>query len=147
MRLIIQRVNKAQVKVVHLNKVAGKIGKGLFVLVGIKKGDTKREAEILANKLVKLRVMADENEKMNLSVKDTNSKILAVSQFTLYADMRGGNRPSFLEAALPDEAKEIYEYFIEKLKELGTEVEKGSFGNYMNISTELAGPVTIILEN
>lgn len=147
MRIIVQRVNRASVEVVHSKKVAGEIKNGLFVLVGIKKGDIKKDAETLANKLVKLRIMADENEKMNLSIKDTNSKILAVSQFTLYADTTGGNRPSFLEAALPDEAKDLYNFFVEKLKELGVGVETGSFGDYMKINAELDGPVTIILES
>ncbi len=147
MRLVIQRVNRATVSVVLSKKVVGKIEKGLFVLVGIKKGDTKKDAETLANKLVKLRVMADENEKMNLSVKDTNSEVLAVSQFTLYADTTGGNRPSFIQAALPDEAKVIYEHFVETLRKLGVKVETGSFGDYMKIDTQLDGPVTIVLES
>lgn len=147
MRLVIQRVNRASVKVVSTGKIAGEIEKGLFVLVGIKKGDTTKQAEELANKLVKLRVMADDQEKMNLSVLDTKDSILAVSQFTLHADTSDGNRPSFINAELPDKAKEIYNYFVEKLKENGVKVEIGSFGDYMKITTELDGPVTIILEN
>ncbi len=147
MRLVVQRVNKSSVGVVHSKKVVGKIEKGLFVLVGIKKGDTKKDAEALANKLVKLRVMADENEKMNLSVRDNNLEILAVSQFTLYADTTGGNRPSFIQAALPDEAKVVYEHFVESIRKLGVKVETGSFGDYMKIDTQLDGPVTIILES
>ncbi len=147
MRLVVQRVKKAQVVVVSSKKIAGTIGKGLFVLVGIKKGDTIKEAEILANKLVKLRVMADDEGKMNLSVKDTNSKILAVSQFTLYADTTGGNRPSFIQAEDPDKAAEIYNHFVAKIRELGVETEIGSFGDNMKIDAELDGPVTIILES
>ena|SRR5260221_1708227 len=147
MRLIIQRVNKASVKVVETSEISGKINKGLFVLVGIKKGDTKSQAEELANKLVKLRIMSDENDKMNLSIKDAEGEILAVSQFTLYANTKDGNRPSFMDAELPEKAKEIYEYFVKTLKDLGVKVEIGSFGNYMKIDTELDGPVTIVLEN
>ncbi len=141
MRLIIQRVNKASVD------IAGKIDKGLFVLVGIKKGDTNKQAEELANKLVKLRIMADKEGKMNLSIKDARGKILAVSQFTLYANTKDGNRPSFIDAELPDKAKEIYNHFVQALKDLGIETEIGSFGDYMKIDTELDGPVTIILES
>ncbi len=147
MRLVIQRVKKAKVLVVGKEKVVGEIGKGLFVLVGVKKGDTEKEAEVLAEKLFKLRVMADENDKMNLSVSDVKGEFLIVSQFTLYADTSGGNRPSFIDAALPDEAKKIYEHFIQKLKSLGAKIETGSFGDYMEISSELDGPVTIILES
>ncbi len=147
MRLIVQRVNKAFVKVVSSGKISGKIEKGLFVLIGIKKGDTLKQSEELASKLVKLRVMADSDEKMNLSVLDAKGKILAVSQFTLYANTKDGNRPSFIEAELPEKAKEIYEHFIKKLRELGAETEIGSFGEYMKIECELDGPVTIILEN
>ncbi len=147
MRLVVQRVNKAGVLVVDSGKTVGEIGKGLLVLVGIKKGDTTKNAESLANKLAKLRVMADENDKMNLSVKDVKAEILAVSQFTLYADTNDGNRPSFIDAELPEKAKEIYEHFVNTLKNLGIKTEIGSFGDYMKIDSELDGPVTIILEN
>ncbi len=147
MRLVIQRVNKASVKLAHTNKIVGEIEKGLFVLVGVKKGDTTKNAESLANKLVKLRVMADSEEKMNLSVLDAKAKVLAVSQFTLYADTTGGNRPSFITAEEPIKAREIYEHFVNKIRELGVSVETGSFGDYMKITTELDGPVTIILES
>lgn len=143
MRLVIQRVNRASVKVVETGKIAGKIEKGLFILVGVKKGDTVKQAEELANKLVKLRVMADENDKMNLVARE----FLVVSQFTLYANTKDGNRPSFIEAELPEKAKKIYEFFVEKLKELDVDVKIGSFGNYMKIDCELDGPVTINLEN
>lgn len=138
-----QRVKKASVSA--SGKIVGKINKGLFVLVGIKKGDTLKNAEGLAEKLSKLRVMADENDKMNLSIKDLEASLLVVSQFTLYADTSGGNRPSFINAALPDEAKKIYEYFVAKLKEEGLTVRTGSFGDYMEIETLLDGPVTIII--
>ena len=108
---------------------------------------TIKDTEMLVEKLLKLRIMADENDKMNLSIGDVGGSILVVSQFTLYADTSGGNRPSFIGAALPDEAKKIYEHFVAKLKELGIKVETGSFGDYMQISTELDGPVTILLES
>lgn len=147
MRLIIQRVNKASVKVVSTGKISGQIGKGLFILIGIKKGDTANEAEELANKLAKLRIMSDESDKMNLSIKDVAGQILAVSQFTLYANTKDGNRPSFIEAESGGKAKEIYDHFIKVLRQIGLKVETGSFGNYMKIKVELDGPVTIILEN
>lgn len=147
MKLIIQRVSKAQVTKQETGEVTGKIEKGLFVLVGIKQGDTKTYADQLAEKLVKMRIMADEQDKMNFSIWDTTKQMLVVSQFTLYANTKDGNRPSFIEAAKPDEAREIYEYFVEKLKNLGCEVQTGSFGNYMQIEAILGGPVTIILES
>jgi len=147
MRLIVQRVKKASVKIVSSGKIVGEIGKGLFVLVGVKKGDTVKDAEALAVKLVKLRIMADENDKMNLSIKDLEASLLVVSQFTLYADTSAGNRPSFINAALPAEAKEIYGHFVSKLKEKGIKVETGSFGDHMEIGCVLDGPVTIIFES
>ena len=147
MKLVIQRVNRASVKVVENGKISGEIGKGLFVLVGVKKGDTTKQAEVLAQKLVKLRIMSDDQEKMNLSVLDSKAKILAVSQFTLYANTKEGSRPSFIDAEEPNKAREIYEFFVKKLRELGVETEIGSFGNYMNIEAELDGPVTIVLES
>lgn len=143
MRLVVQRVSKASVRVVDTKKIVGKINEGLFVLVGVKKGDSEKDAEVLAEKLSKLRAMADENSKMNLEAKE----FLVVSQFTLYADTKGGNRPSFIKAALPDEAKKIYEHLVNKLKEKNLKVETGSFGDYMEISSELDGPVTIILDS
>ena len=144
MRLVIQRVKKAKVTVVETGKVAGEIGPGLFVLVGVKKGDTEKDAEALVEKLSKLRVMADKEGKMNLSVTDVKAEILVVSQFTLYADTSGGNRPSFINAALPDEARKIYEHFVAKLKETQVKIETGSFGDYMEIEAKLDGPVTIL---
>lgn len=145
MHLVVQRVKEARVKVIGSEKIVGKIGKGLFVLIGVGKEDEKGVAEILANKVSKLRIMAGENDKMNLSVKDTNSEVLVVSQFTLYSDTSGGNRPSFISAAEPKLANEIYIGFIDKLKKLGIKVETGSFGDYMEIEAVLDGPVTITL--
>ena len=147
MKLIVQRVKNAEVKVVKTGKIVGKIDNGLFVLVGVKKGDTLEGAEMLAVKLSKLRVMGDKDGKMNLSVIDTHDSILVVSQFTLYANTAGGNRPSFIDAALPEEARKIYEYFVVKLEELGIKVETGSFGDYMQISADLDGPVTIVIDS
>lgn len=144
MRLVVQRVEKAKVTRVSDNKIVGQTDKGLFVLVGFKKGDTEDTVKLLTDKLVKLRVMADENEKMNLSVVDTKSKILIVSQFTLYANTSGGNRPSFIEAEDQDKARKLYELFITSVKSKGIEVETGSFGDYMKIDCTLDGPVTIL---
>lgn len=144
MKLVVQRVKEALVKTVGDNKTVGKIGKGYFVLVGVKEGDFLSDAESLANKLLKLRVMSDENDKMNLSIKDAGGEILVVSQFTLYADTSGGNRPSFINAALPEDARKVYEHFVDKLRESGINIQTGSFGDYMEINTVLDGPVTIL---
>ena len=144
MRLVVQRVEKAKVLRADDRKVLGEIGKGLFVLVGIKKGDSEKDAEILAQRLSKLRVMSDEAGKMNLSVNDVGGKMLVVSQFTLYADTSGGNRPSFINAEEPKRARELYEFFVAKLKENGLGVGTGSFGDYMKIDAVLDGPVTIL---
>jgi D-tyrosyl-tRNA(Tyr) deacylase len=144
MKLIIQRVNQTSVAV--SGKIVGQISKGLFVLVGIKDGDSKNDALELSKKLVKLRIMSDKNNKMNLSVLDTSSEILVVSQFTLYADTKGGNRPSFIKAAEPSVAREIYEHFVSELEKLGAKVATGEFGSYMNIDAKIDGPVTIVLE-
>jgi len=144
MKLVVQRVKEASVKTSKDNKVVGKIGKGYVVLVGVKKEDTLKDAELLAVKLSKLRIMADENGKMNLSIKDAGGEVLVVSQFTLYADTSGGNRPSFINAALPEDAKKIYEHFVGKLKEAVVKTETGNFGDYMEINAILDGPVTIL---
>lgn len=144
MKLIVQRVEKAKVIRVSDQKMIGSIEKGLLILVGFKKGDKEETAELLADKLLKLRVMVDKEDKMNLSVIDTKSSILVVSQFTLYADTSGGNRPSFIDAEEPRRAKELYEFFIAKLKEKDLEIEIGSFGDYMKIEAILDGPVTIL---
>ena len=145
MRLVVQRVKSASVSV--NDKTVGKIEAGLLVLVGIKEDDTKDDADYLAEKLAKLRVMADKNDKMNLSVKDFGASLLIISQFTLYADASGGNRPSFINAAKPDIAKDLYEYFISRLRGSGVRVETGSFGAYMKIDASLDGPVTIIVDS
>lgn len=144
MRLVVQRVEKAKVVKVDDGSVVGEIGKGLFVLVGIKKGDGEEEAEYLAEKLSKLRVMSDKEGKMNLSINDVGAKLLVVSQFTLHADTKDGNRPSFINAEEQGRAKELYEFFVKLLRGKGIIVETGSFGDYMKIETILDGPVTII---
>ena len=144
MKIVAQRVKKARVYKAADGETLGEIGEGLFVLVGFKKGDSEKSVEILAEKLFKLRVMSDSEGKMNLSVIDTGSEILVVSQFTLYADTAGGNRPSFIEAEEPEKANKLYKLFIEKLREKGIKVETGGFGDYMQIEATLDGPVTII---
>lgn len=145
MKLVIQRVKNAQVKVG--GRSVGKIGKGLFVLVGVGQEDSEEDALLLSNKLIKMRVMGDNQDKMNLSVKDVKGSILAVSQFTLFADTKKGNRPSFIKAALPEKAKKIYNLFVESLKNLGVKTETGRFGEYMHIDVELDGPITIVLDS
>lgn len=144
MKLVIQRVSNAEVKVD--NKAVGKISVGFLVLFGAGLEDTKEQADFLAEKLCNLRVFKDENDKMNLSIKDINGELLVVSQFTLYADCKKGNRPSFVNAAPPKEANELYEYFVKKCKKLVKNVEKGIFGAHMKVSLLNDGPVTIILE-
>lgn len=146
MRVVVQRVRDAKVTVKDTGKVSGEIAKGYLVLVGFKKGDTPRLTEQIAEKLAKLRVMSDEDEKMNLSLKDAGGKMLVVSQFTLYADTSAGNRPSFIAAEDTSKAKELFELFVGTLKNEGLCVETGSFGDYMNIEALLDGPVTIIYE-
>ena len=147
MKIVIQRVKQAKVTKIETNEVVGEIKSGLFILLGVKKGDTTKRVDELVNKIVKLRVMSDEKDKMNLSIVDTKSEILLASQFTLYANTKDGNRPSFIDAEEPIKAKELYEYFIKSLKEKDIKVETGSFGDYMKIETELDGPVTIVVEN
>lgn len=144
MRLVVQRVKNAEVKVD--GKTVGSIDKGFLVLLGITHTDTKETADYLVKKLCKLRIFEDDNEKMNLGLKDVNGSLLIVSQFTLYADCSEGNRPSFINAAKPDMANELYEYFCEKCKEQDIKVEKGIFGADMKVSLLNDGPVTIILE-
>ena len=144
MKLVVQRVNNASVKVD--NNIVGAIDKGFLVLLGVTHTDTMEIADYLVKKLCNLRVFEDDNEKMNLSIKDVKGKLLIVSQFTLYADCTSGNRPSFVNAAKPEPANELYEYFCEKCTQNGIEVQKGVFGAHMEIDLLNNGPVTIILE-
>ena len=144
MKLVVQRVKKAEVKVD--GNIIGKIDKGFLVLIGIKVGDTKEQADYLVKKLCNLRVSSDENDKMNLSIKDVKGKLLIVSQFTLYGDCSQGNRPSFIEAARPEEANPLYEYFCNQCELNNIEVQKGIFGADMKVELINDGPVTIIIE-
>ena len=143
MRLIVQRVKNAKVEVD--NKIVGQINGGYMVLVGVGPNDTEKEADYLAKKLINLRVFEDENGKMNLGLKDVNGELLLISQFTLYADCSGGNRPSFINAAKPDKANELYEHFCKKCAE-SVPVQKGVFGAHMEVTLQNSGPVTILLE-
>lgn len=143
MKLVVQRVSKASVTVE--NEVVGKIDKGLVALLGVGENDTKEIADFLANKLVNLRIFEDENDKMNLSVQDVGGKVLIVSQFTLYGDASHGNRPSFISAAKPEFADELYEYFCKKCAEK-VPVQTGKFRTHMEVELVNDGPVTIILE-
>lgn len=145
MKAVVQIVKSCEV-VVDGNSV-GKIGEGLFVLLGVNVDDTKSEAELLARKVCNLRVLCDDDDKMNLSVLDTKGEVIVVSNFTLQADTAKGNRPSFINAARPETAKPLYEYFIECVKEIGVEsVKTGEFGADMKIEAHLDGPVTIVLD-
>ena len=143
MRLVVQRVKNAKVEVD--NKIVGQINQGYMVLVGVGPNDTEKEADYLAKKLINLRIFEDENGKMNLSIKDVNGELLLISQFTLYADCSGGNRPSFINAAKPEKANEIYEYFCKTCAE-SLPVQKGVFGAHMEVTLQNSGPVTILLE-
>lgn len=144
MKLVIQRVKNASVEVDK--KVVGEIEKGFLVLIGIKVGDTKQQADYLVKKVCNLRIFEDENGKMNLSLKDVAGKLLIVSQFTLYGNCNDGNRPSFIEAARPDEAIPLYEYFCDECSKNGIEVQRGIFGADMKVQLLNDGPVTIVIE-
>lgn len=145
MRLVVQRVANSSVKTEK--GVAGAIHKGALVLAGIKKNDSEESVQGLARKLAKLRIMQDEKGKMNCSLVDAGVQVLVVSQFTLHANTRDGNRPSFVESEEPERARVLYDLFVNTLREQGLAVETGSFGEYMKINAELDGPVTIILES
>ena len=145
MKFVIQRVKNASVEVD--NKIVGSINKGFLVLIGITHTDTKEIADVLINKLIKLRVFEDENEKMNLALNDINGELLLISQFTLYADCRKGNRPAFIDAAKPDYANKLYEYIIEECKKQEINVQTGIFGADMKVNLLNDGPVTIILDS
>jgi len=145
MRTVIQRVSRARVSVG--DEVVGKIGPGLLVLLGVAKPDTKEDANYLATKILGLRIFEDDSGKMNLSVVDTRGAMLAVSQFTLYGDVRKGKRPSFDEAAPPQLARELYEYFVAKIRESGVVCETGRFQAMMQVELVNDGPVTILLDS
>lgn len=145
MKAVLQRVSEASVRVD--GEVTGEIKTGFMILFGAGQGDTEEEADYIARKTARMRVFEDENGKMNLGLADVNGGALVISQFTLYADCRKGNRPSFTMAEKPDRAEALYEYFCKKLgEEAGIQVEKGVFGADMKVSLINDGPVTIILE-
>ncbi len=145
MRAVLQRVTSAQVKIE--GEIKGECQQGFLVLLGVKQGDTEKEADFLANKVANLRIFSDENDKMNLSLLDIEGEALVISNFTLYADCSHGRRPNFLNAEKPQKANELYEYFCTRLKEQGVKsVEKGEFGADMKVSLLNDGPVTIILD-
>jgi len=141
----VQRVKRASVSVD--GEIVGNIKEGLFVLLGVGEDDTEKQVGALADKVAKLRILSDNDDKMNLSVMDKKAQILVVSQFTLYANTKKGNRPSFVNAAKPKKAKKLYEYFVESLRQKGVKVETGEFGAMMTIDTQLDGPVTINLKS
>ena len=143
MRFLIQRVNHASVTVDE--QVIGKIGKGFLVFIGVAEDDTKEIADKLIKKLLGLRIFEDADGKTNLSLRDVDGSLLLVSQFTLYADCKKGNRPSFIKAGNPQLANELYEYIIGKCRESIPKVEKGIFGADMKVSLENDGPFTVIL--
>lgn len=147
MRALVQRISSGKVTVNETQEVSGQIGLGLFVLLGIKKGDTKESSEKLAIKISKLRIMSDEKNLMNHSIVESTKQILVVSQFTLYGNTKDGNRPSFIDAEEPTRARELYQAFIDTLIKQGITVAIGSFGNYMKIEAVLDGPVTLLLES
>ncbi|MDD7719374.1 MAG: D-aminoacyl-tRNA deacylase [Eubacteriaceae bacterium] len=144
MKFVIQRVTEASVTID--GKVSGKIGKGFLVLIGVGQDDTKEIADKFIKKLIGLRIFDDENGKTNLALKDVDGELLLVSQFTLYANCKKGNRPSFVEAGDPQQAEELYEYIIEECRKQVPVVETGEFGADMKVSLLNDGPFTIILD-
>lgn len=144
MRIVLQRVNSADVTVA--GKICGKIEKGYLVLLGVGQGDSEDDCRRLADKIINLRIFSDENYKINLSLGDVDGELLVVSQFTLYADCRKGNRPNFIQAGKPDEAERLYNYFVEYCRSKGKHVETGIFGADMKVRLENDGPFTVVLE-
>ena len=145
MRFVIQRVTKSEVKVD--GETLGKIGKGFMVLIGVSDSDTKEIADKMVKKMLGLRIFEDENGKTNLSLKDVNGELLLISQFTLYADCRKGNRPSFINAGAPDMAKALYEYMIEACRKEIPVVQTGIFGADMQVELLNDGPFTVVLDD
>lgn len=144
MKIVLQRVTHASVTVD--GKVTGKIDNGYLLLFGVGKEDTEDDCRRLADKIINLRIFSDDNDKINLSLKDVNGSILVVPQFTLYADCRKGNRPNFIQAGTPSDANRLFEYFTEYLKSMGQHVETGIFGADMKVELLNDGPFTVILE-
>mgnify|MGYP000766473599 FL=1 len=145
MRVVVQRVKHASVTI--NGTVNGKINNGFLVLLGIQSTDSEQDVDYLVKKVTNLRIFSDENDKMNLSLKDVNGELLIVSQFTLYANCKEGNRPSFVEAAKPDIAIPLYEYFVSECKKIIPVVETGIFGADMKVDLLNDGPVTIIMDS
>ncbi len=145
MKFVIQRVTEASVKVEE--NIIGQMGKGFLVLIGVGQTDTEEVADKLVKKMIGLRIFEDENGKTNLSLADVNGALLLISQFTLYANCKKGNRPSFTESGAPDMAEHLYEYIIAKCKESVPVVEQGSFGADMKVSLINDGPFTIVLDS
>jgi D-tyrosyl-tRNA(Tyr) deacylase len=145
MRAVVQRVTRASVKVD--GETVGQIENGLLVLLGVGQVDTEADADYLADKIVGMRVFENADEKMNLAVTEVGGAILAVSQFTLYGDMRRGRRPSFDVAARPEQARELYEYFVEKIRAAGIRCETGKFQAMMEVELVNDGPVTILIDS
>ncbi len=145
MRAVVQRVSRAQVKVEQ--EIVGKIGRGLLVLLGVTHVDTEADADYLADKIAGLRIFEDENGKMNLDTVAVGGQILVVSQFTLYGDVRRGKRPSFDAAAPPDHARQLYEYFVQRIRATGLSCHTGRFQEMMQVELVNDGPVTILLDS
>lgn len=145
MKAVVQRVTHASVKVD--GEIKGQIGQGFLILLGVGQNDTEEDADRLVNKIVKLRIFSDENDKINLSLADVGGSLLVISQFTLYADCRKGNRPNFIQAGKPDEAEKLYEYFVSQCKKQVPVVEKGVFGADMKVELLNDGPFTVVLED
>ncbi len=145
MRAVVQRVSRAQVTVSE--EIVGKIGRGLLVLLGVAQADGEADADYLAEKIVGLRIFEDENGKMNLDTASVNGQILVIPQFTLYGDVRRGKRPSFDAAAPPQRARELYEYFVNRIRTAGIECETGRFQQMMQVELVNEGPVTILLDS
>jgi len=144
-KALLQRVTKASVSVD--DEVVGRIGQGLVVLLGVAAGDTKRDADYLAQKITNLRIFSDDEGKFNLSALEINGELLVVSQFTLLADTRKGRRPSFVNAAPPDQARELCHYFVEQARATGLKVATGQFQAHMLVEIQNDGPVTILLDS
>jgi len=145
MKVLLQRVTKASVSIA--NEKVGEIKHGLVVLVGVANGDTIKDAEYLAQKTANLRIFTDDDGRFNLSALDINGELLIISQFTLLADTRKGRRPSFVDAAQPDTAVELYNCFVEEIRNTGLKVETGRFQEYMQVEIHNDGPVTIMLDS
>lgn len=145
MKAVVQRSKNASVTV--NDEVTGEIDSGLVVLLGVTQEDTEKDAAYLADKIVNLRIFEDDNDKMNLSLKDTGGALLSISQFTLYGDCRKGRRPNFMKAAKPDEAKDLYERFNEYVVDNGVDVQTGVFGAMMDVQLTNDGPVTLIIDS